>query len=231
MEQNGEAGVVFRFVTHRRAGKKHFKYMRIIPVIILLFKLSSLSAQKGKELFKFYSKDFGKNDTTYCFSIYKNSGAYKFIFPETVSSYFILKDSVSMIYDTVSERRRSVFGPYIFFRKRNRIQFKDLSRSRKPADLYLIAYNEEFLAPDLFSSSTDSYNIMTQLIDSNIVLKIGNNKFNCFKFLQIEKYDNIRQYSVVLIDKGSLLPLKFEYYKDKELKQVSKEIFSVIPRW
>lgn len=201
--------------------------MRAISVIILLFKLSSLSAQKGDELFKFYSKDFVKNDTTYCFSILKHNRVYKFVFPETVSSYFILKDSFNMIFDTVSERRRSVFGPYIFFRRKNRIQFKDLSRSRKPADLYLIKYNEEFLAPDLFSTSTDSYNISTQLIDSSIVLKIGNNIFKCLKYLQIENYDNHRQYSIAFIDKRSLLPLKYEYYKDKELKQINNEIFAI----
>ena len=102
--------------------------------------------------------------------------------------------------------------------------FKDLSKSQKLFDLYNVNY-EKFLAPDLFSTSTDSYNIATTLLDSNCVIFSGNNTVKCYKYLQVieGRFDNM--YRVIYVGKKNLLPCRIENYNDKELKRLLSEIF------
>jgi hypothetical protein len=201
--------------------------MKLFVILINVFIFKPACGQVGKEVLRYYLKQVDKADTFYYCSVTKNDKGFSFVFPEITAQYYKLKDSATMTFDTIIQKRTSVFGPYVFLKKENKILFKDLNKSKKYHDLYSIA-DSEFLAPDLFSSSTNSYSILTKLLDSNTVLQAGSRNISCFRYLQAMEYHYNKEYRVIYIDKRSLLPYKFEYYVSKDLKNMSREIFTVI---
>jgi hypothetical protein len=200
--------------------------MKSLLMFFSLFTIISVNGQIDKEVLRYYKRDMNKIDTSYYFSVVQNDKGYRFVFPEVTSKYFKLKDTVKMIFDTIIVKTRSDHGPYKFLKKRNKILFKDVSRSNKYYDLYNIS-NKEFLAPDLFSL-TDSYSILTRLLDSDTVLRVGGQSISCFKYFQQMANDYGKEYRILYIDKKSLLPYKFEYYVDKDLGNMVREIFATI---
>jgi len=213
--------------TSRNVKTTHKMIMKLFVILIGAFIFKSACGQAGEEILRYYSMRVDKADTSYYCSVTKNNKGFSFVFPEIISKYYQLKDSAKMIFDTIIQKRTSVFGPYVFLKKRNKILFKDLNRSKRYQNLYSIGDNE-FLAPDLFSSSTNSYSILTKLLDSNTVLQIGSRRMSCFRYLQAMEYHYKKEYRVIYIDKKSLLPYKFEYYDNKDLKNMIREIFTVI---
>ena len=84
------------------------------------------------------------------------------------------------------------------------------------------------MAPDIFYSSTDRYSILTKLLDSNAILRVGTRSVNCFRYVQTLQHDFYKEYRIVYIDKTTLLPYKFEYYDDEDLKHMGREIFATV---
>jgi hypothetical protein len=201
--------------------------MKLFLIIITALIFNTAFGQIDKEVLRYYEKVMNKADTSYYYSAIQNDKGYRFVFPELTSRYYKLKDSVKMLFDTIFVKTKSEVGPYKFLKRRNKILFKDVNRSKKFFDLYNIS-KDEFLAPNLLSSSTDSYEILTKLLDSNAVLRVGSQDVSCFKFLQKMVYDYSKEYRLLYIDKKSLLPYKFEYYADKNLKNMVREVFAVI---
>ena len=181
-------------------------------------------AQSGNKFLTLYQRNVQANDTTEFCIIVSDSQSHTFFFPERIDVTYQLKDSINMVYDTIRERFVFSHGPYEFVKKDDKIMFKDLRRSKKLSELYDLN-SEEFLAPNLFSTSTDSYDIPTTLVDRESVITVGRNSVKCYKFLQVMegRFDN--QYRLVYIEKKSFLPFRMEYYKDKELKKLLTEIF------
>ena len=141
-----------------------------MKIILLIFQILCFSqivfGQEDNVIFKLYERNCQTNDTTEFCSIVGDSKGYKFVFPAKEMISYRLKDSLNKAYDTIKESFSSLYGPFVFVKRKGKIMFKDLSKSRKLFDLYNINYRQ-FLAPELFSSSTDSYNIFTNLLNSS----------------------------------------------------------------
>ena len=118
---------------------------------------------------------------------------------------------------------QSIYGPYEFYKKKNRILFMNVERNKKYQLLYELN-SKEFYAPNLFSSNADTYDYLTSLLDSNASLDVGDKRFPCFKYLQAFS-DRPKLYRVIFIDKKTFLPIRINYYDDKDQKILTKEIF------
>jgi len=185
------------------------------------------SSQDSLNEYLLYSKLRFDYDTTHFMRIEKKKQGYLFVFPaDTVYMYKI--DSAGLRSDTIPLISQSIYGPYKFRKKGNRILFRDASRSKKYNDLYELS-NREFSAPDLFSTATDSYNIRATLLNPDTLLIVGNKKFFCFKYLQIVRYAGIT-YRTIYIDKKTFLPIRIDYYDDKALKYLNEEVFLLIDK-
>jgi len=79
----------------------------------------------------------------------------------------------------------------------------------------------------LFSTATDSYNIRATLLNADTFLIVGNKKYFCFKYFQIVDYGS-KIYRTIYIDKETFLPIRINYYDDKDLKYLNEEIFLLI---
>ena len=180
--------------------------------------------QRARGALRLYSKKENNNDTTYAFSVVKQKEGYLFVFPEDTTVAYKQINQHGLRFDTILLRTQSSFGPYKFIRQGKKILFKDISRAKRFEDLYEIK-GIEFYSPELFSTNTDSYNILTQMLDSNSVVQIGANRVVCFKYLQILDYHYKKTYRVLYINKKSLLPYRLEYYNDSTLKTLLREVF------
>src|SRR5688572_5585339 len=159
------------------------KTMLLIFLLVSFFRGFSQDSLNGYLL---YSKLRFDYDTTLFMKIDKTKQGYLFVFPaHTINMYKI--DSAGLISDTIPLISQSIYGPYKFRKKGNRILFRDASRSKKYSVLYEIS-NREFSAPDLFSTATDSYNIRATLLNADTFLIVGNKKYFCFKYFQIVDY-------------------------------------------
>ncbi|HEY6437843.1 MAG TPA: hypothetical protein VIY47_14730, partial [Ignavibacteriaceae bacterium] len=166
------------------------------------------------------------DDTTLFCTIMGNSKGYTFVLPEKITEWYWLTDSLNNKIDTIKEKFAISYGPYIFAKKGRHIMFKDLNRSNKFSRLYNLDY-KEFLAPSLFSTSTDSYSEVTSLLDPDCVIFDGADSIKCYKFLQVIKrrFDNL--YKVIFIEKKSLLPYRMEYYDQKGLESLLTTVFAI----
>ena len=202
--------------------------MKIYLIAISLFYLPhSIVAQNSEGSFRLLSRIILGNDTTEFCRINKDLKGYTFVFPSKFDTSFRLNDSVNHLYDTIIETFSSSYGPYVFAKKNGRIMFKDLKRSKKFNDLYLLNF-EEFLAPELFSTPPDSYNLLTTRINGNSLVSLGNSSFQCYKYYQIiDGGDTHDLYRVIFVGKDTLLPYRIEYYSDKERTNLIEEIFAV----
>ena len=202
--------------------------MKIYLIAISLFYLPhSIVAQNSKGSLRLLSRIVLGNDTTEFCRINKDLKGYTFVFPSKFDTSFILNDSVNHHYDTIIETFSSSYGPYVFAKKNGRIMFKDSKRSRKFHDLYLLNF-EDFLAPELFSTPPDSYNLLTTRINENGLISLGDSSFPCYKYYQIiNGGDTHDLYRVIFVGKDTLLPYRIEYYSDKERTNLIEEIFAV----
>jgi hypothetical protein len=183
--------------------------------------------QEDKESHVFYLKNYPEGDSSYYFSIVKGKNGFKFVFKENIFTYYILKDSVNLLFDTITERNTPEYGPYVLKLRGNKIIYKAIGRDKKFHDLYDLS-GKEHLSPDLFSTS-NSYSILNQLSDSMVILNLNNQQINCYKFLQKRTGHNPLdfRYSILYINKKTLLPCKFEYYVSCDLTQKKEEIYQI----
>jgi len=195
--------------------------MKVIMLFLTLVPFWS-TAQSSKDI-SLYSVKEGKIDTTLFCWISADKHGYYFHFPDVISTQFVAKDFEKELVDTLIETRKIKFGPYLFKKQKNKIVFKDTLRNAY-FDLYNI-FGEEFTAPDLFSSSLDSYNIPTRLINENCVIDSKRRSIKTFQFFQTLDYHNIKQYRIIFIDKKTLLPCRMEYYESEQLQKMTRVIF------
>jgi len=174
-----------------------------------------------------YSYNPAKKDTTHYFDIMKGKHGYTLLFHKDTTVYYKLVDTVNMKFDTVRMITQSSYGPYEYKKQGDRILFKEYRRDTAFRDLYLLT-TEEYLAPNLFSSSSDSYTHTTKLLDQNAVLTGVNGKTACYKFLQTEMWYENNHLSVrtLFISKSTLLPIRIVYYSDLTMKTVVQDIFA-----
>jgi hypothetical protein len=199
------------------------KRLLLIHALFLLCREGSFSQNAVLHL---YETAASKNDTSLYVTIQKANKGISFVFPVVEGdNYYTLKDSVFEKHSFPSHQ--TIFGPYSFKRTKDGILFQDKNTGNRYRGLYNFS-EVEHLAPDLFSSATDSYNITTALLDSNATVPIEERSVSCYKFLQIITGHNpIRDktYRVLYIDKANLLPCRMEYYSDKERRKLEKTIF------
>lgn len=199
--------------------------MRLLIVNIAFCILSSnvLCQLKEMELYWVKSSD---NDTTLFVTIQKNSDGISFVFPyvEGVEYYIYENDSTKTTHRLPGHQ--SIYGPYKFKLTRKKILFQDKNIRRKFRDLYLLT-DSIHSSPDLFSTSTDSYNRHSRLLDLNAVIQIDTIRLPCFKFFQVYYGHNPvynKYYRILYLDKTSLLPVRIENYYDKDCKYLRSSV-------
>lgn len=194
----------------------------VLFVLILLFNSISLNAQRSgiRELNLYEVKN---KDTIHFSTIKKGSKGYMFFMAEKSNFYFKLKDSIKKSYDTVKEVTSISYGPYAFLKKGKKLVFREVNKGRKFRELYELSEKPAY-APELFSSSPDSYSLLTYLIGSKILLETDIDVFHCYKFSQRIGEKDIGVFRILYIDSDSLLPIKLEYYSDSSFKNLKSEI-------
>jgi len=202
--------------------------MIIQSFLVVIFSLLSLRTLcQTQTLYSYQLGAFGI-DTSLFVTIQKGAHGISFIFPvQKGMAIYTIKN------DTIVESGRipdnqSIYGPYKFKKKKNKIVFQDKNISNKLRALYELI-DSVHLCPYLFSTSTDSYIIKNKLVDKNATLNIGETKLDCFKFFQVYSGHNpIRDiyYRVLYLDKASLIPLRIENYDDKECKYLNSVVFA-----
>ena len=201
--------------------------MRFLFINFLLFYTTVNVFCQADSINLFYTS-LETGDTTLFVIIKKTHQGALFVFPyEKGVEYFTFRP------DSTLEKHRlpgsqSIYGPYKFKKRKNKIVFQDKNISKKYRDFYKLT-DSLHLVPYLFSTSTDSYNIRNKLLDSNAVIDIGGISLKCFKFLQIhyghsQSYD--KYYRIVYIDKQSFLPFRIERYLDKECTWLKSVVFA-----
>lgn len=201
--------------------------MRFLFLLSLFISLTEKSSCQNKSLILFRIVP-GELDTALYLTVRQSPKGFLFEFPavETQPLYILKKDST---FEKIqSEAYQSVFGPYKFKWEKDKILFLDRKIGKKYRDLYELS-NKEHLAPNLFSSNTDTYNIPTQLLDSTVSLMIGQNELPCFKFFQqVSGHNpfNDKYYRIVYIDKATYLPYRIETYVDNKCQKLMSIIFS-----
>jgi hypothetical protein len=194
----------------------------VLPISLSIF--LTLTANSQVDSFHLYKIETNKADTSLFVTIVKSSMGYSFVFPRNVQYYYTLADT-SGLDKHVLDTSRTIYGPYKFVKKNSQILFQDKNISTKFRDLYSVS-NQNFLAPNLFSSSTDSYSIDCRLVDSNATVLIGRNAVSCYKFSEIQDWVYSKSYSMLYIDKKTFLPVKIEGFTDYTYNHVSYKIFA-----
>ena len=168
-----------------------------------------------------------QTDTSLYLTIQKDQMGVSFVFPlEQGEPYYISKND-STLEKHHFPNTQSRYGPYKFKKIKGRILFQDKNINVQFRDLYEISTKEHF-SPNLYSSSTDSYDILNMLLDSNCLLTIGSKKVPCFKFFQILSGHNSlldKHYQILYVDKANLLPCRTESYADKDCKNLVQVVF------
>ncbi len=201
--------------------------MKVFYVIGAILFLSNFStSQENREAFKLYKIDHIRRDTTLFCTVIENLKSYSFVLPQRELVWYEVTDSLRHKYDTIREKNPIIsYGPYQFANRGQRIVFKDRSLSNKFRVLYYFD-NKEYLAPDLFSTSTDSYSEITSFVDANGKVFFGKDSIRCYKFLQKIKRRFDYLYQILYIEKKTLLPFRMEIYEEKALRTLITTIYA-----
>lgn len=199
--------------------------MRLLFTTIFFISLATRGFSQTKTLVLF--KTSSKSDTSLYLTIKKGLEGIIFVFPfQEGQQYYTLKGDSTLEKHRFSDHQ-PIYGPYKFKSSKGKILFQDKNISHEYRDLYEISTKEHF-SPDLYSSSTDSYNILNELVDPNALLLIGGTKVLCFKFFQtLSGHNSVldKYYRIVYIDKANLLPCRSETYADKDCKKLEQVTF------
>ena len=200
--------------------------MKLLFTTIFFFGLT-LSGLGQTQTLALYKTSPYPSDTSFYLTIQKDHTGISFVFPVQEGDTYYTYKKDSTLEEDHFRSTQAIYGPYKFKKVKGKILFQDKNISPDYRDLYELTTKEHF-SPDLFSSSTDSYNISNVLLDSNALLPIGNITIPCFKFFQILSGHNSfldKYYRIVYVDKVNLLPCTIEYYKDKDCKQLTQLVF------
>ena len=199
--------------------------VRHLFLCILLFSFSLFGLCQTKSL-TLYQNDSNKTDTSLYLTIQKNNKDISFVFPagEPHPYYTLRSDSTWEEHPIPPDT--PVFGPYKFKKAAEKILFQDKNVSSKYRDLYELS-DKEYLSPDLFSSSTDSYTILTRLLDADALVSVGGSKVKCYKFSQLttDHYSNYKYHRILYVDKVNLIPCRIEFYADKDCTILQTTVF------
>lgn len=186
-----------------------------------------LIATSQSYFIQYYRVEQRNSDTVAHGGIVNKQGKYIFYFPETVFTRYIIRDTNTLALDTIIERHKREYGPFIFKKRRNKIVFKP-DGARHFSDLYNID-SKDFLTTD-FLSGSNSYSIPAKLLDANFEVVIKNYKIACYKYMLTMKYDNYVEYLLLYLDKKNLLPILYQYYSDNNFTLKTREIFGLYER-
>lgn len=121
------------------------------------------------------------------------------------------------------------YGPYRFKRRNQRVFISYKNEEKWEENEYFILKKDtSYLIPDIFSTTLDTYNISCSLLDENSRIELNGKKISSFKFSEVQKSNHgTPSYKIVYVDKHTLLPLRIEYYQDKEYKILSSVVINM----
>ena len=195
--------------------------MKLIVPIMLQFIATQFCFAQNRHLNYFYTIRDGKKlmAPEFAFDVKVKNGVYLFSFKPD-SSFVEYTEGKK---DTIITNK--TFGPYRFSRKGKKLYIGIKNENKwMVQDYYLLKPDTTFLIPDIFSSNLDSYNISCTLLDYNIKVNLKDKSIPTFKFIENWRSNTKMFYRIVYVNSKSLLPVKIEYYTDKECKKISSII-------
>ncbi len=204
--------------------------MKIYIFIFLIISSAYANGQYERNVVWYYSTNILTGDTVFYCNVEKQKAGYSFNFPEISDTIYIQSDSTRLVYDTIIQKSNSRYGPFIFCKKnRSAIFFKNKAEHHKKWPLYYFKKNG-FLAPELISSGSPSYSIVTKFDSDDCEIKlISGRVVRCYRFIQVMNYASYQkpEYKILYVDKKTLLPYRWEYFSEESLQTLVRVIFAV----
>lgn len=192
-------------------------FCKIIISFFLIINSTESYSQVDTIKYYYYKKDGDNvNPKLYAFSLLKQKTNYTFIFKSDTS----IVSYPNTIQDTIITSK--TFGPYRFKRQGNKILLGTKKGVNwKYQDLYSIQSLSTFLAPDLFSSSIDSYKKECNYLGiKKLALKNGKSE-RVYIFQEKEGGKGTKIFmQKKFISIETLVPVRIEYYKDTDFTKI-----------
>ena len=91
----------------------------------------------------------------------------------------------------INAEEKNVWVIYGMLRGDDTLHYVRISKAfLSEKDAILTAKEADFYSPELLSTNTDSYNILSKMLDSNAVIERLGGKIACYKYLQVLDYQD-----------------------------------------